>query len=343
MRKMKAFQLVGWQARPRMVDVPVPVAGSGQVLVKVGGVGLCHTDVHFFDVPAGTYDYQLPFTLGHEISGWVAAVGDGVDDLEIQAPVVASAHFWCGRCPHCLRGYDNYCLAHDRGLGFGADGGLAEYVVVARHSLVRLSCLDPRLAGPLADAGTTAYHAAKKVEPKLVPGSHAVVIGAGGLGGYLVQYLRRLTATHVTVVDTAGHRLETASRLGAHTTVLSSPDVTERLRGSLPRGQAEVIFDLVGIDETIETALACSKPLGAVVIIGAGPGAARVSWPSVARECEVFIPQGGTIADLEEVVALVESGQVVMSNETFPFEDVMLAYEHVRAGDLAGRAIVTVA
>lgn len=337
---MSAYQLVGWQQPPQLREVPIPAPGPGQVLIRVGGVGLCHTDVHFFEVPAGTYPYRLPFTLGHEISGWVDEVGAGVTDLEVGSGVVVSAHFWCGQCPNCLRGYDNYCTAHSSGLGYGADGGLAAYVVADRHSVVGLGTLDPRVAGPLADAGTTAYHAARKVLPKLVPGSHAVVIGAGGLGSYLVQYLRRLSAARIVVVDTAAHRLDAARELGAHATVLSGPDVTERLRAELPRGQAEGIFDLVGTDETTAMALSCSKALGSVAILGAGPGAASVSWPSVARECDVFIPQGGTIPDLQEVVALVSAGLVSMTYETFPFADIEQAYARVRSGTVRGRAVV---
>jgi propanol-preferring alcohol dehydrogenase len=337
---MKAFRLVGWQQPPELMEVPVPVPGPGQVRVRVGGVGLCHTDIHFFEVPAGTYDYQLPFTLGHEISGWVESLGSGVHGLEVGDAVVVSAHFWCGQCANCLRGHDNYCLVYRSGLGYGHDGGLAEYVVADRHSVVALGALDARVCGPLADAGSTAYHAAKRVLPRLGPGSHAVVIGAGGLGGYLVQYLRQLSATHITVVDTAEHRLRAADDLGAHTTLLSGPDIGARLAAALPGGRAEGVFDLVGTDDTLRLALSCSTAMGAVAIIGAGPGVAQVSWTSVARECDVFIPQGGTIPDLEEVVALVAGGRVRMTYETFGFDEVALAYERLRAGELTGRAVV---
>jgi propanol-preferring alcohol dehydrogenase len=337
---MKAFRLVQWQQPPELVEVPVPEVGPGQVLVKVAGVGLCHTDIHFFEVPAGTYAYAMPFTLGHEIAGWVEAVGDGVEDLGPGTPVVASAHYWCGQCANCLRGQDNYCLNHSSGLGYGHDGGLAEFVLVTRHSLVALGSVDPRQAGPLADAGSTAYHAFKRVQPKLVPGSHALVIGAGGLGGYLIQYLRQLTATHITVVDTAQHRLDAARELGADVALLSGHDLNERLGQILPGGKAIGIFDLVGSNETIGTALACSAARGSVAIIGAAMGVAPLSWLSVARECDVFIPQGGTIPDLLEVVALAERGRLQFTNELFSFADIAAAYDRVRSGDLKGRAVV---
>jgi propanol-preferring alcohol dehydrogenase len=337
---MQAFRLMGWQRPPELVEVPVPTPGPQQVLVRVGGVGLCHTDIHFFDVPAGVYDYRLPFTLGHEISGWVHELGPGVDDLRPGDGVLASAHFWCGQCRNCLRGHDNYCLRHSTGLGYGADGGLAEFVVVDRHSLVPLAGVDPRSAGPLADAGNTAYHAVKKVLPKLVPGSRAVLIGVGGLGGYAVQFLRLLSGAEIVAVDTAPHRLTRADALGAHRTVLAGDDLAAQLREATGGEGADVVLDLVGSDATMAAALSASRPLGAVALIGAAMGTARVSWPTVARECEVFIPQGGTMPDLEEVVALAASGSLVSDSQTFAFSEVEQAYARLRAGDLVGRAVV---
>lgn len=340
MNTMAAFRLVGWQQPAELVEVPVPAPGPQQVLVKVSGVGLCHTDIHFLECPPGVFDYQLPFTLGHEIAGRVAETGSEVSDLSEGDAVIASAHFWCGQCRNCLRGQDNYCLRYSTGLGYGADGGLAEYVVVDRHSLVRLSTLDPRQAGPLADAGSTAYHVVKRVLPKLGAGSRAVLIGAGGLGGYALQYLRQLSGCELIVADVAEHRLALARQLGAHHTVLAGADLSDRLRELTGGEGAAGVFDFVGSDETMAAALSCSQALGSVAILGAAMGTARVSWASVARECDVFIPQGSTIPDLGETVALVESGRVVQQNETFPFAQVREAYERLHAGDLKGRAVV---
>ncbi len=348
MATMTAYRLVGWQQPAEFGEVPVPRPGPGEVLVKVAGVGLCHTDLLFLDVGPGAFPYQLPFTLGHEIAGWAHQLGPGVDDVEIGAPFVVKSRPSCGRCTLCLNGFDNYCTRHDTGFGSGDDGGLAPFVVVPRRCLVALRTLDPRQAGPLADAGwaladagLTSYHVVKKARSRLVPGSTAVVIGAGGLGGYAVQYLRLLTPARVIAVDVAPLRLELARRFGASETVLSEPSVARSIVQMTGGQGAEAVFDFVGTDQTMELALGAARTLGMVALVGAGGGTARVSWDSVPRECELFIPMGGTLQDLHEVVELAEGGAVHIENELFPFDRTVAAYDRLRAGDLAGRAVVT--
>jgi propanol-preferring alcohol dehydrogenase len=340
MATMTAYRLVGWQRPAEFMEVEVPRPGPDEVLVRVAGVGLCHTDLLFLDVAPGAFPYELPFTLGHEIAGWAHQLGSDVDDIEVGDPFVVKSRASCGRCAHCLNGHDNYCTRYETGFGSGEDGGLAPFIAVPRRCLVALHRLDPRQAGPLADAGLTSYHAVKKARQKLLPGSTAVVIGAGGLGGYAVQYLRLLSPARVIAVDVAAHRLDMAQRLGASETLLSDPSAARTLT-ELTGGGAEAVFDFVGTDETMALALTAARTLGTVAVVGAGGGTARVSWESVPRECEVFIPMGGTLQDLHEVVELAETGAVHIENELFPFDQTVTAYDRLRRGDLAGRAVVT--
>jgi propanol-preferring alcohol dehydrogenase len=347
MATMAAYRLLDWQRPARVVEVDIPVAGPGQVLVKVAGVGLCHSDILFLDAPAGMFPYPVPFTLGHEIGGWVHELGPGVTAPAVGTPVVVASRPRCGRCVFCLQGYDNYCEAGTTGLGYGQDGGLASFVVAGTSAVVELRTLDPRHAAPLTDAGKTSYHAVRRVLPKLVPGSTAIVIGVGGLGGYAVQYLRTLSPTRVIAVDAAPHRLALAQRFGVDEAVLvdSGPtagaSMTEALSEVTGGRGAEVILDFVGTDSTIAAALSSARPLGSVGIVGAGGGEARVSWTSVARECDVWIPQGGTQQDLREVIELAEAGLIVLDDELFGFDRVDEAYARLRGGDLNGRAVVT--
>jgi alcohol dehydrogenase, propanol-preferring len=337
---MTAFRLIEWGRPPERCEVPVPRPGYGEVLLKVAGVGLCHTDLHFFDAPPGAFEYPAPFTIGHEVSGWVAEIGAAVADLEPGAAVVSLAHSWCGQCVNCVQGADNYCLSCHTGLGFGADGGLAEYVLVARHSLVDLAGLDAVVAGQLACAGNSAYHAVKKVLQKLAPGLTAVVIGVGGVGTYAVQFLRALSASRIVAVDTASSRLDLARELGADCTMLADANLAEQLRAYSGGTGVRAVLDFVGTDESIAAALATAGPLGSVGIIGAGGGTAHVSWSTIARECEVFIPQNGSLSDLREVVAMARSGAVKLHSEVFGFDQLEHAYELLRRGELRGRAVV---
>jgi propanol-preferring alcohol dehydrogenase len=338
---MAAYRLVNWQQPPEIQHVPVPDIGPAEVLVKVAGVGLCHSDITFMDVPAGVLRYDLPFTLGHETAGWVHTTGAGVDDLPPGTPVIAVAHNWCGRCEYCLRGDDHLCLAHPGGgAGYGFDGGLAEFVAIPRNSLVELGDLDPREVGPLSDAAATAYHAVRGLLPVLRPGMDVVVIGAGGLGGYGIQLLKVLTGVRVIAADTDERRRRNALALGADVAVESDDQLHRRLSDATGGHGALVVLDFVGTDATIAAGLATVRPAGRVVIVGAGGGTARVGWGASPSDCHVYVSFASTAADVHEVVALARAGRLSIPVETFSFAEVELAYDKLRRGDVLGRAVV---
>jgi len=139
MSTMTAYQLVEWGEPPEFREVEIPQPARDEVLIKVAGVGLCHSDFMFLDSPPGVIPWPLPFTLGHESAGWVERLGTDVHDLAVgQAVAVAGIHS-CGRCRFCLRGQDNYCPRGASGRGYGEDGGLAHYLVVPRRELVPLA------------------------------------------------------------------------------------------------------------------------------------------------------------------------------------------------------------
>ena len=146
---MRAFQLVEWQQPPVLRDVPVPEPGPGEVLVKVGGAGACHSDLHVMSWPAGVLPYELPFTLGHENAGWIEALGAGVKGWEVGDAVAVYGPWGCGRCRPCRTGLETLCERAAQlgaaGGGLGRDGGMAEYMLVPdQRLLVALGELDPR-------------------------------------------------------------------------------------------------------------------------------------------------------------------------------------------------------
>lgn len=339
-RTMTAYRLTGGSPTADFAEVPVPVPGPGEVLVKVGGAGLCGTDLHFLHAPT-MFGYQLPMTIGHEVAGWVDELGPGVSSWAPGDAVAVVASSFCGRCGYCVRGNTNYCTAFPLGRGFGIDGGLAEYVVVAQHELVALDTLEPHRAAPLTDAGATSYHAVRRLRSALVPGSTTVIIGVGGLGSYALQYVRMMGITRVVAVDTSPARLEHATTLGADAVVLSDADVDEHLQAVLGPGKAEVVMDFVGIDQTMSTAVGCTKDMGTLALVGAGGGTIPVGYGLVPRECEVWIPMGYNAGDLREVVLLAESGRLRIDVDVFAFADTVRAFEAFGAGELLGRAVVT--
>jgi propanol-preferring alcohol dehydrogenase len=341
---VRAYRLTDWQ-QPGFADVPVPEPGPGAVLVQVGGVGLCHSDVLFLESPAGLLPYEVPFTLGHEIAGWVDGVGAGVDDLAHGDAVAVACMSPCWECRWCRRGADNYCVNSWRGRGFGDDGGLASHLVVDRRELVPLGSLDPRVVAPLTDAGATSYHAVQRVRPKLdaaaaVGDAVAVVIGVGGLGAYAVQWLKLQTNARVVAVEARESRVEAARALGADEVLLAGDGLSRRLREAVGDDGADAVLDFVGTDQTLNAALRNAAKMGSVALVGQGFGTAQVRYGQPAHDCDVFNPQGATIAELHEVVALAQTGKVTVEVEQFAFDDVAAAYERLRAGTLNGRAVV---
>ena len=341
---MRAYRLLDWQ-QPGYADVPLPEPGPGQVLVRVAGVGLCHSDVLFLTSPAGLLPYDVPFTLGHEIAGWVDGLGDGVNGLTVGDAVAVACMSPCWECRWCRQGADNYCVNNWRGRGFGVDGGLASHIVVGHREVVPLGDLDPVLAAPLTDAGATSYHAVQRVRPKLdaaaaVDAATAVVIGVGGLGSYAVQWLKIQTGARVVAIDSRAERLDAASKLGADEVLVAGDGLSRRLREVVGDDGATAVLDFVGTDQTINAALRNAAKCGAIALVGQGFGKGEVRYGQPAHDCDIFNPQGARVAELHEVIELARSGSVTIEAEQFAFDDVAGAYERLQAGTLNGRAVV---
>ncbi len=335
---MTAYRIVRWGEPPVLTDAPVPRPGPGEVLVEVAGNGLCHSDLTMAQMPAEIAEalgWSLPFTLGHEIAGRVAGLGAGVAGFAEGDAVALVSPASCGECPACRRGRDSACPHGLAGRGYGRDGGLARYVVApAPRALIPLGGLDPVQAGPLTDAGATAHHAVARVAPRLADGDTAVVIGAGGLGGFAIQLLRALTPARVVAVDTSPGRRAVAADLGAH-------EVVDDVSGAVPAGGAEVVLDVVGTDDTIRAGLAAVRPYGAFGLVGAAGGTLRRPWfGTLPRDGEVFTFQGSGIADVEAVVALAAAHRIRSEVDLFPLSRVAEAYEAMEQGRLRGRAVV---
>jgi len=342
---MIAYRLVKPQQPPQLLDVPKPLPGAGQILIKVGGCGLCHTDVAIM----GKTKAQLeewhatpPFTLGHEIAGWVTDIGQGVNGFKTGEPV-AVVPVWgsCGHCPPCRRGEENFCyyITNLNGAGIGSDGGLAEYIVVEARFVVPIGDFDPVLAAPLTDAGLTTYTAIKPALPSLVPGTTAVVIGVGGLGLLGVQLLRTLCSARVIAVDPDAKHLQMAKDHGADKTLTSDATTAGQIREITSGAGANFILDCVGAEPTLKTGITALARLGRLTLVGAALktipfGLHEVPWGSQL----VTSMNGGTV-NLREVVELARLGRIKTVEDRYPLARVADAYKDFIAGKVSGRAV----
>jgi alcohol dehydrogenase, propanol-preferring len=340
---MQAVRLTAWEHPPQLCAVGRPEPGPGEVLLRVDGAGLCHSDLHIMHWPAGSLPYDLPFTLGHEVAGTVIGLGPGAEGVELGERVLVYGPWGCGVCPPCSRGEEHLCRQRTSlrgvGCGLGRDGGLAEELVVpSTRLLVGLGDLDPVAAAPLADAGLTPYHAIRRALPLLVPGSCAVIIGAGGLGHMAVQLLRALSCATVVVVDTRAEALEHALASGAHTALPAQEATAADLR-RVTRDMATLVLDFVGTEATLELAGATVTPGGHVSIVGMAGGTFPMRRGGVPMETPVIITNWGTRAELAEVVALAQAGAIAVGVERVSLADVPAAYERLEAGDVRGRLV----
>jgi propanol-preferring alcohol dehydrogenase len=339
-----AYQVVAWGEEPELRDVDVPEPRAGEVLVRIGGAGACHSDLHILEAREAR-PWPLPMTLGHENAGWIEALGDGVRGWEVGQPVAVYGPWGCGRCRQCRVSAENNCeraaeLPYHGG-GVGLDGGMATFMLVpSDRLLVPLGDLDPVEAAPLTDAGLTPYHAIKRALPLLTPGSTAVVIGIGGLGHMALQILRAITPARVIAVDAAAAKLEDAVRHGADAAVLAGPDAAPEILEHTGGAGATYVLDLVGAPPTVELAGRLSVRGGEIAIAGLAGGELPVGFRSTASDCTVVSPYWGSALELMEVLDLARAGHIRADVERFPLTGVANAYDRMREGTLAGRAVI---
>jgi alcohol dehydrogenase, propanol-preferring len=342
---MRAYQLTAWQQPPELREVPVPEPGPGEVLIKVGGAGACHSDLHLMDWPAETLPYELPFTLGHENAGWIEALGAGVDRWQVGEAVAVYGPWGCGRCRACRLSKENYCERQDEiganGGGLGLDGGMADYMLVPdARLLVPLGELDPREAAPLTDAALTPYHAISRSLHLLVPGSTVVVIGIGGLGHMALQILRAVSSSQIIAVDSDEAKLELSRQVGADEALPAGEEAGERIRELTGGRGAELVLDMVGADATLALGAAVTKLEGHIAVIGLAGGGFDFRFGAIPWEVSLSIPYWGSQVELIEVLALARRGLIRPHTERFALADVEQVYRRLRDGEVDGRAVV---
>ena len=288
---------------------------------------------------------RTPFTLGHETAGWVDKIGAGVTGFSLGDPVAVYGPWGCGVCRTCQLGKENYCEHAGEikatGGGLGLDGGMAEYMLIpSARFLIPLRGLSPIEAAPLTDAGLTPYHAIKRSLSLLVPGSWAVVIGAGGLGHMGIQMLAAMSPAQIVAVDTAADKLALASEVGAEYTVSAGDEAAPIIR-ELTHGQgAEVVIDFVGADSTIALAAKVGRKEGHITMVGLAGGALPFSFFALPYECSLTTTYWGTLPELMEVIALAEAGKIRPHVQTFGLDQAAEAYQLLKQGKVAGRAVI---
>jgi alcohol dehydrogenase, propanol-preferring len=315
---MRAVVLRSFHGPLELEERAVPAARSDDEIVgRVLACGVCHSDLHFVD---GLFSSPLPLVLGHEITAEVAGHGN----------VLVYTPWGCGRCRFCDASEEMIC-PNGREAGLFQDGGYAEYVrIPSRRYLYPLGDLDPVRAAPLGCGGLTAYRAVKHARPLLRSGSRALVLGAGGLGQYAVQYVRLLTDAAVDVGDPAAQKRERAIELGAE----AAADPAEL------EGPYTAVLDFVGSDDSLAEAARLVDRKGMAVVVGLFGGRIPFGFGAVPHEARFMTSVWGSRDELAELIALAQRERLDCALETMPLEQAEEAHRRVRAGEARGRIVL---
>ncbi|HJS85593.1 MAG TPA: NAD(P)-dependent alcohol dehydrogenase [Acetobacteraceae bacterium] len=326
----------------RHEDVPDPrIEGPGDVIVRIGGAGVCRTDLHIVEgIWRDKVDVRLPYIMGHENAGWVEEVGKGVESVEVGDPVICHPLVTSGHCLACRRGEDMHAT-ESRFPGINANGGYAQYLLSGERALIKLpKSLAPKDVAPYTDAGLTAYRAAKKASRHLLPGEYAVTLGVGGLGHIGIQVLRALCAAEIIAVDRSEMALQLAKECGAHHVVQADGNELQRVLDLTGGKGAEAVIDFVAEGDAVRTGIAMTRNAGYYYIVGYGGKIDLPTMDMIVSEKTIVGNLVGTYPELVELMALADRGLVHLATREYKLQDANQALHDLHHGKVKGRAVL---
>ena len=340
---MKAALLPAYDAELSLEDVPPPeVQGASDVIVRIGGAGLCRTDLHIIEgIWKEKVNVELPYILGHENAGWVEDVGPGVRSVKPGDAVIVHPVVTCGLCRACRAGEDMHCV--DLSFpGITTNGGFAEYLLTGERAIIKLpDGLEPKAIAPYADAGITAYRAARRAAERLTPGTKTALIGVGGLGHIAVQVLGELCATEIIAVDRSAAALELASTLGAHHLVNGSEvDAVEAVMDLTGGEGAHAVIDFVGEGSAIPQAIGMLRKGGTYWVVGYGGQIEVPAIDMIFSEIAVVGSLVGNYNELAELMDLAGQGRVTLQAAEYSLDDINGAIHDLEGGNVRGRGVI---
>ena len=339
---MRAVRVVAYHQPLEMDDVPAPeITGPHDVLVRIGGAGVCRTDIHILEGQwAEKSGVGLPYTIGHENAGWVHAVGSDVTNVAEGDKVILHPLVTCGLCRACRRGDDVHCQ-NNAFPGISTDGGYAEYLKTSARSVVRIDdSLEPSDVAALADAGLTAYHAAAKAARRLRAGDRCVMIGAGGLGHIGIQVMAALSPAEIIVVDRNPDAVKLAESIGAHHGIVADETQVEQVLELTGGFGAEQVIDFVGEGGSTSQGLQMTRRAGDYHVVGYGEDIQIPAIDVISTEINIVGNLVGSYSDLVELMALAAQGRVTLHTAKYPLDQFQTAIDDLSAGQVRGRAIL---
>jgi L-iditol 2-dehydrogenase len=339
---MKAFVKTGRQAgEAGLKDGPAPAPGPGEILLRVAGCGVCGSDLHAVGADAGFEWIEPPVILGHEFSGTVEKVGDGVTRVGTGDRVVTIAVQGCGRCENCRTGSTQLCPNREA-VGLSRDGGMAEYALVSARHVVpvpeELDLTRAALAEPLAVAARAVY-----VRAGVERGQRVVVSGPGPIGAFCAMLARDVGA-EVLVTGLEGDarwRLPAVERVGLRTANLSDAPLQDHLPHAFGERSPDLWIESSGSVGALSSALEVVRPGGTVVVVGIYADEMTFSPTSaVRRELDVAFSYSCNRADYETALALLDNLDLGPLMREYALEDAPDAFAAVGEGRVVKAVLV---
>jgi 2-desacetyl-2-hydroxyethyl bacteriochlorophyllide A dehydrogenase len=318
---MKAVRMIEVGQPLQLQEIPMPVVGDGDILVRVRAAGICHSDVHY---RAGRSPvHPLPLTLGHEVAGVVEQVGGHVSRIALGDRVCLHYNITCGECYYCSTGSEQFC-GDVLMLGHYTNGGYAEYIAVpARNAVVLPDEIPFEQGATLMCASATAFHALRKA--RLKAGETAAVFGVGGLGMSAIQLARAFGALDVFAVDINADKLRLAQQYGAIPVPVRSNDPVAEIRRLTNGKGVDVALELIGLPQTMKQAIQSLAVMGRAALVGIADQPLEIDTyrELLGKEAEVIGTNDHLLQELPLLIELTRRGQLDLSEvvtRTVPLE-----------------------
>jgi D-arabinose 1-dehydrogenase-like Zn-dependent alcohol dehydrogenase len=347
---MQSQKIIDYGKPLKAVEDPTPTPTGTEILVRIAYCGVCHSDVHIHD---GTFHLgkgkdldiragrKLPFILGHEIVGTVAAVGPDVTGVAVGDKRLVYPWIGCGGCAACKRGDETVCTK-PRHMGVTIDGGFADHIIVPHgRYLLDYAGIPEERAGPFACSGLTAYGALKKLQPAAAD-DPIVIIGAGGVGMMGISYAKAMFGRAPLVADI--DPVKRAAALAAGAAKVYDPNDPASVKQFLTDtgGGAHGAVDFVGAESSLNFAVACLRRGGKAVVVGLFGGNFEI--PIVMFPIRAIAIQGsmvGTLEDMREALDLARAGKVApVPVELRDLKDAGRSLDDLRGGRIVGRIVL---
>lgn len=357
---MKAAVLFEPRTPMSVEDVDIDLPQASEVLIRVRGSGLCHSDLHYLN---GDLPFEGPAVFGHEVSGIVEAIGADVTSVKVGDHVVACTSGFCGHCNKCVSGKNHLCtdkptrsaddeprlsMNGERVLQGTTIGGFAEMVLLHENWVVPVSRNIPFDRAALLGCGVLTGLGTVFNRAQVQPGSKVVVVGCGGVGLNVVQGARIAGASQIVAVDLSPEKLDLARKLGATDLVLGGHDAVAKVR-EITAGGAEYAFEVIGHAETIVQCIDMLARGGQLTMVGAARPDMTLplsAFKTLANELRIqgaIMGSSPFIRDIPKFAGMYLSGQLDLDSlvaETITLAQVNQGFDHMRAGNQA-RSVIT--